>query len=82
MSVIRVEKGKSESFESFFRRFKNRERDSGKPLTVKAIRFFVRKPNKNRVHKSAMRKLVKQEKLSYLLQSGKITPEEIRDFRG
>lgn len=82
MSVIRIEKGKGESFESFFRRFKSRERDSGKPLTVKSLRFFERTPNKNRTQKSAIRKIRKQEKLSYLLQSGKITPEQIRDYRG
>lgn len=82
MSVIRIEKGKTESFETLFRRFKNRERDSGKQLTLKAGRFFARKPNKNRVQNSALRKIRKQEKLSYLLQSGKLAPEDIRNFRG
>jgi hypothetical protein len=82
MSDIKIEKGKGESFETFFRRFKSRERDSGKPLTVKAIRFFARKPNKNRVQDSALRRIKKHEKIAYLVQSGKLLPEEIRNYRG
>lgn len=82
MSVIRTEKGKSESFESFFRRFKNRERSSGKQLTIKGGRFFARKPSKNKMHESALRRLRKTAKLNYLLQSGKLAPEDIRNFRG
>ena len=82
MSDIKIEKGKGESFETFFRRFKSRERDSGKPLTVKATRFFARKPNKNRVQDSALRRIRKHEKIAYLVQSGKLLPEEIRNYRG
>lgn len=82
MSVIQINKGKNESFESMFRRFKSRERDSGKQLTVKGGRFFARKPSKNKTHESALRRLVKTAKLNYLLQSGKLDPKDIRNFRG
>lgn len=82
MSIIKVEKNKGESFETLFRRFKSRERDSGKTLTVKSLRYFTRKPSKNRVKDSALRRIVKQTKIAYLLQSGKLTPEEVRDYRG
>lgn len=82
MALIHVDKNKGENFETLFRRFKNRERANGKQMTLRAGRFFAKKPTKNKRQESALRRLKKQEKLQYLLQSGKLDPKDIRNFRG
>lgn len=82
MALIHVDKNKGENFETLFRRFKNRERGSGKQLTLRARRFFEKKLTKNKRHESALRRLERQEKLQYLLQSGKLDPKDIRNFKG
>jgi ribosomal protein S21 len=82
MALIHVDKNKGENFETLFRRFKNRERANGKQMTLRSIRYFAKKLTKNKLHESAMRRLTKQEKLQYLLQSGKLDPKDIRNYRG
>lgn len=81
MALINVTSNKGESFESLFRRFKNSERSSGKQLTLRAGRYFTKKTTKQKQHDKALRGLKKQEKIAYLLQSGKITPSEIRNVK-
>ncbi len=81
MSDILIKKNKGESFESMFRRFKNRERQSGKPLTVKGKRYHARDIAKNKQKASALRKIAKATKINYLLRSGKMTEQELRGRR-
>ena len=78
MSKILIKKNKGESFESMFRRFKNRERSSGKQLTIKSGRFHSKGLTKNKRKESALRRIMKTENIAYLLRSGKITEQELR----
>lgn len=81
MSEIHVAKKKGESFESLFRRFTRRVQSSGKMLTARQKRYFQRKPNKNRIQDSAIRRIEKGAEFEYKLRSGKITEEELRATR-
>ena len=78
MSDIEVKRKKGESFEALFRRFTRRIQQSGKPLNVRSGRFFARKPNKNKVHESAVRRLEMGERREYMLKTGKIREEDLR----
>lgn len=78
MSDIEVKRKKGESFEALFRRFTRRLQQSGKPLDVRAGRFFATTPNKNKIHESAIRRLEMGERREYLLKTGKIREEDLR----
>ncbi len=78
MSDIEIKRKKGESFEAVFRRFTRRLQQSGKVLDVRGGRFFARKPNKNRSHDSAIRRLEMGERREYLLKTGKIKEEDLR----
>ena len=78
MSDIEIKRKKGESFEAVFRRFSRRLQQSGKSLDVRAGRFFARKPNKNRVHDSAIRRIEMGERREYLLKTGKVKEEDLR----
>ncbi len=78
MSEIEIKRKKGESFEALFRRFTRRIQQSGKPLDVRAGRFFARTPNKNRTHKSAIRRLEMGATREYMLKTGKIREEDLR----
>lgn len=82
MSTIEVKRKKGESFEALFRRFSRRLQQSGKALTVRAGRFRSKDPNKNRKRDSALRRLEMGAKREYLLKTGKITEEQLREQRG
>lgn len=82
MSSIEAKRKKGESFEALFRRFSRRVQQSGKNLTVRASRFLAKKPNKNRKRDSALRRLEMGAKREYMLKTGKITEEELREQRG
>lgn len=78
MSDIEIKRKKGESFEAAFRRFSRRLQQSGKPLDVRAGRYFARQPNKNKVHKTKLRSKTIGEQREYLLKTGKVTEEELR----
>lgn len=78
VSNIEVKRKKGESFEALFRRFSRRIQQSGMALNVRAGRFFERKPNKNKVHESALRRKEMGERREYLLKTGKIREEDLR----
>ncbi len=80
-SYIETKRKKGESFDALLRRFTRRMQQSGKSLTVKANRFWVKTPKKNKVHDSAIRSLKKAAHRAYLLKTGKITEEELRGRR-
>jgi ribosomal protein S21 len=81
-STIEVKRKKGESFEALFRRFSRRLQQSGKVLDVRASRYFERAPNKNRIQDSALRRLELGEKREYLLKTGKVKEEDLRQKRG
>ncbi len=78
MSDIEIKRKKGESFEAVFRRFSRRIQQSGKALDVRAGRFFSKKANKNRVHDSAIRRIEMGERREYLLKTGKVKEEDLR----
>lgn len=81
MSAIEVKRKKGESFEAVFRRFTRRVQQSGKVLTVRSTRFLVKKPKKNRQHDSALRRLEMGAKREYLLKTGKVREEDLKQSR-
>jgi len=81
MSDIYATKKKGESFESLFRRFTKRVQRSGKILTLRGRRFHEKKPGKNKVHESALRRLAKKDEFEYLIRSGKAKEEDLRGRR-
>ncbi|MFZ2681883.1 MAG: hypothetical protein WAZ14_02215 [Patescibacteria group bacterium] len=81
MSDIEIKRKKGESFEALFRRFTRRIQQSGKPLNVRAGRFFARKPKKNKLHESAVRRLEMGERREYMLKTGRIREEDLRNTK-
>lgn len=77
-SHINVKRKKGESFDALLRRFTRRMQQSGKQLDVRANRFWVKTPKKNKVHDSAIRSMVKGAQRVYLLKTGKVTEEDLR----
>ncbi len=77
-SHIESKRKKGESFDALLRRFTRRMQQSGKQLDVKANRFWVKTPKKNRVQDSALRKLVKGARRAYMIKTGKVSEEELR----
>ena len=78
MAEIEIKRKKGESFEALFRRFSRRIQQSGKALEVRAHRFHAKKPKKNAVHISAVRRLEMGELREYMLKTGKIREEDLR----
>lgn len=74
MAEVRRKKG--ESFESFFRRFQTRMRQSGKILQAKKIRFHERPPSRTRRRASALERTKRQQLREYLKKIGELPPEE------
>ncbi|MFH1766509.1 MAG: hypothetical protein ABH826_00230 [Patescibacteria group bacterium] len=81
MSTIDIKRKKGESFEAMFRRYSRRLQQSGKVLTLRGRRTHMKKPNRNKVHESALRRLEMGAKREYLLRSGKLVEEETRGRR-
>lgn len=81
MSQIQVEKKKGESFDAMFRRFSRRVQQSGKVLNVRAGRYFAKKQTKNKARASALRRIEMGEKREYMLKSGKLKEEDLRQQR-
>ena len=77
-SHIETKRKKGESFDALLRRFTRRMQQSGKQLDVKAGRYWIKSPKKNKVHDSALRSMVKGAQRAYLLKTGKVTEEDLR----
>ncbi len=78
MSYIEAKRKKGESFDAMFRRWTRRVQQSGKILDLRAGRYFAKKPKKNKLKESALRRLEIGAKREYLLRTGKLKEEETR----
>ena len=74
--ALKVEKQKNETFDSLYRRFIKKMKDSGKFLQLKKIRFHKKLKNKNLSKKSAIRKLKIVEKREYLKKTGQLEEDD------
>ena len=70
--MVTVKNRKGESFESLFRRFSRRVQQSGNMLETRKNRYHESEPNKTRVHKSALRRIVARTKREYLVRIGQM----------
>jgi len=77
ITVPEAKRKKGESFESFFRRFGKRLQQSGRKLEVGKKRFHGKKPTKNDLQRTAVRRLEIQDKRTYLDKIGRL-PEDTR----
>jgi len=74
--VVTVKRKKGESFESLYRRFSRRVQQSGSMIQVKKTRFHTDEPNKTKVKKSALRRLVARARREYLIRVGQLDESE------
>jgi ribosomal protein S21 len=81
MSDIFATRKKGESFDAMFRRWSRRVQQSGKVLNVRAGRYFTKKLTKNKAQEKALRGMKIGEKREYLLKSGKVKEEDLRQKR-
>ncbi|TAL51388.1 30S ribosomal protein S21 [Patescibacteria group bacterium] len=70
--VVNVKRKKGESFESLYRRFSRRVQQSGSMLQARKTRFHQDEPNKTKVKKSALRRLVSRARREYLIRIGQL----------
>lgn len=70
--MVNVKRKKGESFESLYRRFSRRVQQSGSMLQVRKTRFRVEEPNKTKVRKSALRRIVAGARRAYLIRVGQL----------
>lgn len=73
--MVEVRRRKNESFDSLLRRFSRRVVESGKVIQVKKIKYYQDKPNKNKVHKSALHRQKTRQSHEYLKKIGKLPDE-------
>ena len=76
--MTEVKRKKGESFESFLRRFNSRVQMSGRLLQAKKIRFLAPGVNKTKKKAAALKRKGTQEKISYMLKSGKLKEEDLK----
>lgn len=74
--MVTVKRKKGESFESLYRRFSRRVQQSGSMIQVKKTRFHTDEPNKTKVKKSALRRLVARARREYLIRVGQLDESE------
>lgn len=79
--MVNVKRKKGESFESLYRRFSRRVQQSGSMLQVRKTRFRVEEPNKTKVKKSALRRIVAGARRAYLIRVGQLD-ETVRPSQG
>lgn len=77
--MTEVKRKKGESFEGLLRRFSTRVQKSGRLIQAKKVRFTPPKMNKTRAKAAALQRIKNKEKIGYLLRSGKITEDQLRD---
>jgi len=70
--VVNVKRRKGESFEGLYRRFSRRVQQSGNMLQTRKIRFHESEPNKAKVKRSALRRIVTGVKRQYLIRIGQL----------
>ncbi len=70
--MTEVKKRKGESFDSLFRRFKQRLQLSGRILQAKKIRFYKEEPNKTEMKRSALRRIELEKYYDELKKMGKL----------
>lgn len=80
--MVNVKRKKGESFESLYRRFSRRVQQSGSMIQMKKTRFHVDMPNKTKVKKSALRRLVARAKREYLIRVGQLDETTVRPQGG
>lgn len=76
-----VNRKKGESFESLLRRFNRKMQLSGKVLQAKKVRFHASPKTKRQKRESALHRARARVLREYLLRSGKVTEEELREER-
>ncbi|MBI4256453.1 30S ribosomal protein S21 [Candidatus Uhrbacteria bacterium] len=79
--MVNVKRKKGESFESLYRRFSRRVQQSGSMIQMKRTRFHADTPNKTKVKKSALRRLVARTRREYLIRVGQLD-ETVRPSSG
>ncbi|MBI4592062.1 30S ribosomal protein S21 [Candidatus Uhrbacteria bacterium] len=79
--MVNVKRRKGESFEGLYRRFSRRVQQSGSMIQVKKTRFHEPEPNKTKVKKSALRRLVARARREYLIRVGQLD-ETVRHQNG
>jgi ribosomal protein S21 len=77
--MTEVKRKKGESFEGLLRRFNTRVQKSGRIIQAKKVRFLAQKENKTRKKAAALQRLKIKTKIDYLLRSGKVKEEELRN---
>ena len=75
-----IKRRKSESFDSFLRRVKQRWIKSGKLLQARKVQYFVEEKSKNVQRKSAITRAKTSSKLEYLRKIGKMPEEEEHSY--
>jgi ribosomal protein S21 len=75
--MVEIKRKKSESFESFMRRFKKRIMESGQLIQFKKIRFKRKEENKSARKKSAVFRLKAADNREYLKRIGRLPEEEM-----
>ncbi|NQV90510.1 30S ribosomal protein S21 [Candidatus Uhrbacteria bacterium] len=70
--MVNVKRRKGESFEGIYRRFSRRVQQSGNMLQTRKIRFREDKPNKAKMKKSALRRIITGAKRQYLIRIGQL----------
>jgi len=75
---VDVKRKKGESFESLLRRFTRRVQMSGSLLQAKKVRFHKNKPNKNKTHATALRRIAISAEREHMIRTGQVTEEELR----
>ena len=77
--MTEVKRKRGESFESLLRRFSTRVQKSGRLIQAKKVRFLASAVNKTRKKAAALQRIKAREKIAYLLRSGKIKEEDLRN---
>ncbi len=79
--MVEVKRKKGESFEALLRRFSRRIQQSGRVLQAKKVRFHESEKNKNAQRDAALRRQFLASRREYLLKSGKLKEEDLRQKR-
>lgn len=61
------------------RRFNTRVQRSGRIIQAKKVRFLAPKKNKTKKKAAALQRIKTKTKIEYLLRSGKVKEEELRN---
>ena len=76
--MAEIKRRKTESFEAFMRRAKQRIQQSGKVLQVKKIRFYTPNKSKNMRRRSALHRLDVADNMAYLKKVGRLKEDTFK----